>query len=106
MANLKDGELVLLAANSAAAAKVRLIAPALCRLLQERHWQVNSVSARVQPNLTRRNAQQASAAKGKNVHFSPGALDSLRRLHEKLAPSPARDALARLLRRQKALPER
>jgi hypothetical protein len=105
VANLKDGELVLLAANSAAAARLRLVAPALCRLLQERQWQVNSVSARVQPNLARRSAQQASVVKRKSVHLSTGALDNLRRLHDKLAPSPARDALGRLLRRQKVLRE-
>jgi len=40
VANLKEGELTLLAATSAAAAKLRLVAPALCRLLRERHWQV------------------------------------------------------------------
>jgi hypothetical protein len=105
VANLKEGELVLLAANSAAAARLRLVAPALCRLLQERQWQVSSVSSRVQPNLARRETQQATVVKRKNVNLSTSALESLRSLHEKLAPSPARDALARLLRRQKVLRE-
>jgi hypothetical protein len=105
VANLKEGELTILAASSAAAAKLRLIAPALCRLLQERQWQVNSVSVRVQPNLARGQQLQASGRKGKNVQLSTRALAALRALHERLEPSPARDALAKLLRRHKALRE-
>jgi hypothetical protein len=101
VANLKDGELTILAATSAAAAKLRLIAPALCRLLQERQWQVNSVSVRVQPNLARKSLRQAAGTKGKSVHFSTHALDALQELHARLEPSPARDALARLLRRHR-----
>ena len=41
VANLKDAKLVLIAGNSAAAAKLRLLAPALSRFLTERRWQVN-----------------------------------------------------------------
>ena len=103
VANLKEGELTLLAATSAAAAKLRLVAPALCRLLQERHWQVNSVSLRVQPNLARKSVRQAPGPKGKSVHLSTHALKSLQDLHARLEPSPARDALAKLLRRHGAL---
>jgi len=99
VANLKEGELSILAANSAAAAKLRLVAAALCRLLQERHWQVNSVSVRVQPNLARRQPRQATEPKAKSVQLSTRALKSLQELHARLAPSPAREALARLLRR-------
>jgi len=99
VANLKEGELTLLAATSAAAAKLRLVAPALCRLLQEQQWQVNSVSVRVQPNMARSRSRQASDAKGKSVYFSTRALQSLQELHGRLEPSPARDALGRLLRR-------
>jgi hypothetical protein len=104
VANLKDGELTLLAATSAAAAKLRLVAPALCRLLRERQWQVNSVSVRVQPNLARKSLRQASGEKGKkSVHFSTKALKSLQELHARLEPSPAREALGKLLRRHGAL---
>jgi hypothetical protein len=39
----------------------------------------------------------------KLVHFSTSALADLRALHQRLAPSPARDALARMLRRHGAL---
>jgi hypothetical protein len=105
VANLKEGDLTLLAATSAAAAKLRLVAPALLRLLQERQWQVNSVSVRVQPNLARKSSRQAAVQKGKSVHFSTQALKSLQELHARLKPSPARDALAKLLRRHGALQE-
>jgi len=49
VANIREGELVLLAANSSAAAKLKLLAPSLSRFLVEQRCQVNSVSVRVQP---------------------------------------------------------
>ena len=95
VANLKEGTLTLIAEHSAAAAKLQLLAPALIRILQDRRWQVNSVSVRVQPN----GARGALQKKEKTVYFSTHALDSLRALHARMAPSPARDALAKMLRR-------
>ena len=102
VANFKEGKLALLAANPAAASKLRLLAPALTRFLLERRRQVNLVSVRVQPIA----ARLAPAAKKKNVHLSTHALERLRALHERLKTSPARDALATLLRRHGALPRR
>ena len=93
--NFKDSQLVLAAPNSAAAAKLKLLAPALARFLLERRWQVNSVSVRVQPSASR----AAAAARG-DVQFSTSALRALRELHATMRPSPARDALERLLRRR------
>ena len=95
VANFKDGELSLLVATSAAAAKLRLLAPALIRSLRERRWQVNSVSVRVQPSRLRNPLPHGQ----KVVHFSTQALAELRALHAGMRPSPARDALARLLHR-------
>lgn len=92
--NQKDGKLFLIAAHSAAGAKIRLLAPALMRYLQDRRWQVNSVSVRVQPN-----ALPKALTGGKKVKFSTHALEELRALHRRLAPSAARDALGRMLRR-------
>jgi len=93
--NLKDGKLTLIATHSAVAAKLQLLAPALIRILHDRRWQVTSVSVRVQPN-----APRAAAPEGqKTVHLSTHALDSLRALHSRMTPSPARDALAKMLRR-------
>ena len=93
VANFGDGELVLLAANAAAAAKLRLLAGPLSAYLSERRWQVNSVALRVQPNGVR----AASRSAQKTVQLSTVTLERLRGLHERMAPSPARDALGRLL---------
>lgn len=96
VANYREGELVLIAASAAAGAKLRLLAPTLSRFLSERRWQVNSVSIRVQPN----SARQAIVAPQKSATLSTPTLDSLRALHERMAASPARDALGRLLQRR------
>ena len=97
VANFKDGELVLAASNPAAAAKFRLLAPALSRFLSERRWQVNSVSVRVQPNASR----QPVAAPHKKAQLSSETLQSLRKLHASLPDSPAREALKKLLAKQR-----
>jgi len=96
---IRDGQLTLFAANSAAAAKLKLLGPALSQFLFEQRFQVNSVWVRVQPNA----ARGAVPLREKTVQLSTHALESLRTLHERLAPSPARDALARMLRRHGAL---
>lgn len=93
--NCKGSELVLAASNSAAAAKLKLLAPTLVRFLNERRWQVNSVSVRVQPSASR-----AKAPARKGVQFSTAALQALGELHAAMRPSPARVALGRLLRRR------
>jgi hypothetical protein len=98
VANFRDGELVLLAANAAAAAKLRLLATPLTAYLSERRWQVNSVSLRVQPNPGHR----ASAAVQKTVQLSTPTLERLRVLHSKMSASPAREALGRLIEHGKA----
>jgi hypothetical protein len=97
VANFRDGELVLLAANAAAAAKLRLLAGPLSAYLSERRWQVNSVALRVQPNAPRGPARTAE----KRVQLSTLTLERLRGLHERMRPSPARDALGRLLAKKR-----
>jgi hypothetical protein len=97
VANFRDGELVLHAANAAVAAKLRLLATPLISYLFERRWQVNSVSIRVQPNGSR----TPPAARQKNVRLSTHTLEDLRALHERMPPSPARTALGRLIERAK-----
>jgi len=96
VANYREGDVVLIAANAAAGAKLRLLAPTLSQFLSERRWQVNSVSIRVQPN----SARQAIVAAQKTATLSTPTLDSLRALHDRMRASPARDALRRLLDRQ------
>ena len=96
--NFKDSQLLLAAPNSAAAAKLKLLAPALVRFLTERRWQVNSVSVRVQPSTSR-----AAVPAREGVQFSTSALQALRELHAAMRPSPAREALGRLLQRRARL---
>jgi hypothetical protein len=97
--NLREGEVVLSAAHSAAAAKLRLLAPSLCRFLSNQRWQVSSVVVRVQPNASRNGA----AASQKTAQLSTPTIDTLRQLYEGMSASPARDALERLLARRGAI---
>jgi hypothetical protein len=96
--NFKDSQLVLVAANSAAAAKLKLLAPSLGRFLTKRRWQVNSVSVRVQPKASR--SERPTRA---SVQLSTSATEALRKLHASMRPCPAREALGRLLQRRGAL---
>ena len=94
--NFREAELVLGAANAAAAAKLRLLGPALSRYLSERRWQVNLVSVRVQPNASR----FSGVAGQKTVHLSTITLESLRSLRDRLPQdSPTRRSLTELLER-------
>lgn len=97
--NFREGELVLLAVSSAAAAKLRLLAPSLSRFLSNQRWQVSSVSVRVQPNAS----QKTVAASQKTAQFSTPTLDSLRQLYDAMSASPAREALGALLARRGAI---
>ena len=90
----KERGLVLLAAHSAAAAKLRLLAGPLGNLLANQGWKVNSVSVRVQPKrapLEERAAQQKKA-------LSASGLAELARLRDRVGESPFRTALEALLR--------
>jgi len=95
VASYRDGQLVLLAASPAAAAKLRLLAPSLSNFFLKQRLQVNSVSTRVQPNASR----ESFVAPQKRAYFSTPALDSLSRLYQTLRSSPAREALRALLER-------
>jgi len=94
--NYRDGEVVVVAATSATAAKLRLLAPSLVNFFSKQRLQVNSVSIRVQPNESRRPV----AAPQKFAHLSTPTLESLGKLYRELRNSPARDALRRLLARR------
>ncbi|MBM3353000.1 MAG: DUF721 domain-containing protein [Betaproteobacteria bacterium] len=94
-ANLKDGQLVMLAETPAAAAKLRLLSVSLCQFLSKRGAKANSVSVRVQPGAERRAEVRKSPRK-----LSPQAASSLQKLHQGLADSPAREALKNLLDHQ------
>jgi hypothetical protein len=97
--NFREGDVLLVTGNGAAAAKLRLLAPSLSKFLsKQERWQVNSVSVRVQPNRS----QAAAVAPKKSVYLSTPTLDSLRALHEAMRASPARAALGKLLQRHGA----
>jgi len=96
VANHREGELVLIAANPSVAAKLRLLSPTLSDYLSNQRIQVNSVSVRVQPNAAHGNR----VAPQKSAYLSTRTLDSLRALHEGMRPCPARDALGKLLEHQ------
>jgi len=93
--SLRDDRLVVLAATSAAAAKVKLVAESLCKFLLDQGEKVNGVSVRVQPE-----ARAADTAPHKLARLSPASLAALRRLHRRLSDSPARAALKTLLDHQ------
>jgi len=93
--NFREGEIVLVAASSAAAAKLRLLAPSLVILFVKQRLQVNSVSIRVQPKGT----HEGAAATQKTVYLSTLTLERMGKLYKKMSASPAREALGVLLRR-------
>jgi hypothetical protein len=95
VANFREGELVLTAANPPAAAKIRLLAPSLSRFLAKQQWQISSVSVRVQPTDSSAVIRHGRAVK--TVHLSTQSLDFLSRLHASMKPSAAREALRALL---------
>ena len=94
--NVKDRQLVLLAASPAAAAKLKLLSEALLAYLLQHGAQVNSVSVRVQPGAGPDNV----AAGRQPRRLSRTALEALQALHQKLPDSPARKALKALLDHQ------
>jgi len=92
-ANFQGGKLVVLAANSAAAAKLRLLSESLGDFLSKRGAKVNSVSVKVQPAA----AEFLDPKQTARTSLSPQAFAILSELYESLAESPARAALRRLL---------
>jgi hypothetical protein len=91
--NLKDDRLVILAATPAAAAKLKLWSESLCKFLLLQGSKVKTVSVRVQPNVS----PSRHAPSYKKATLSSGGVAALRELHDKLPPSPAREALKTLL---------
>lgn len=95
-ANLRDGELVLLASNPPAAAKLKMIAESLRKFLLQQGSKVSLVSVRVQPSI----AHIAALPPGKSAILSVKGITELSELYDRLTPeSPARRALGRLLQR-------
>ena len=92
-ANLQGDNLVVLAANSAAAAKLKLLSGSLSDFLAKRGAKVNSVSVKVQPGQ----AADPRVAKAVSKRVPESAFSALSELYSTLGDSPAREALKRLL---------
>jgi hypothetical protein len=99
VANFRDGEMALIAANASAASKLRLLSPTLLDFLSKERLQVKSVSIRVQPNPSR----ETIVAPHKRVTLSTATLESLRALYAGMKASPAREALRALLEHHDAI---
>ena len=95
-ANLQGDKLVILAANSAAAAKLKLLSGSLNDFLVKRGAKVNSVSVKVQPGQ----AAATSVPQPDSRRVSDRAFSVLSELYSTLGESPARQALKRLLERE------
>ena len=93
VSNLRDGRLILLAAHSAAAAKLRMLAPSLCEFLGQQGAKVNSVSLRVQP----RQVKESETPRPPSRRVSQAGISALSRLYDTLGESPARRALGAFL---------
>jgi len=91
--NLRDRQLILLAASPAAAAKLKLLAEPLRTYVLEQGAEVNSVSVRVQPG----SGTAGDVPSRQRARLSRGALDALQALYRRLPDSPARGALKTLL---------
>lgn len=92
-ANLQGGKLVVLAANAAAAAKLKLLSESLGDFLSKRGAKVNSVSVKVQPAQ----GNEIGPASARSTRISAGAFAALSELYGQLGDSPARRALEHLL---------
>ena len=93
-ANLKNGILVVLAANPAAAAKLKLLAPSLGAFLSKQGCEVNSVSVRVQPSIARKIPFK------KQMFVGAAGLSALTTLADRLIESPLRAALRQFIEHQ------
>lgn len=91
---LRQDAVAILADNSAVAAKLRLLEPALVRACRRVAPQVTYVRVRVRPAAT-----AARAVRTKRARLDAGPAAALARLADALPPSPLREAVARLSRR-------
>jgi len=92
-ANLQGDKLVVLAANSSAAAKLKLLSGSLSDFLAKRGAKVNSVSVKVQPG----GEAVTSTAQDDSRRVSDRAFSVLSELYSTLSDSPARQAIKQML---------
>jgi len=90
IANYKQGKIVIFAANSAVAAKLKLLSPALSEELSRRAVEVTGMEVRVQPlNFEGQRVE-------KSEKMSAEAAHGLSRLYEQLPDSELKTALGRI----------
>jgi hypothetical protein len=95
IANFKQGKVVFLAENSAAAARLRLLAPSLIEMLGQRGLQVTGLRVEVQPDVRRR----TQAVEEKSLLLSSSARAALARAAAALPEGPLKDVVDGLSRR-------
>ena len=95
IANVKQGKVIVFAANGAIAARLRLLSPAILEQLSKRGIEVTGMEVRVQPSSTTHQALEKSAK------ISSTGVSSLTRLSEQLPDSELKRAVGRLARRHR-----
>jgi len=93
IANIKQGKLVIFAANGAVAAKLRLLSPALLEQVSTRATEVTGLEVRVQPSVGSVQVPE------KSVKMSKIGAANLTQLCEQLPDSELKSAVNRLARR-------
>lgn len=96
--DLKAGILLVLADNPAVAAKLRQLAPRLLKHLQKQHGEITGIRVAVQVKTHKIKAEHEVT----KHPLPPEAIQELGGLAEALAPSPLKNALARLVARRSA----
>ncbi|MGB7543188.1 MAG: DciA family protein [Burkholderiales bacterium] len=94
VANYKQGKIVIFAANSAVAAKLKLMRPALSEQLSKRGVQVTGIEVEVQPPGPKPEVIEKSAK------ISHDVAERLARLSTQLPDSELKNALIRLARQK------
>jgi len=93
IANCKQGKIIIFATHSAAAAKLKLMRPALSEQLLKRGVQVTGIEVQVQP------LGPSAEAIEKSAKLSHNAKENLTRLEAQLPDSELKNAVARMTRR-------
>ncbi len=92
---VRDGALALFAAHSALAARLRHLEPRLVADLQQRGWNVRTITVKVRPRAA------AEPPTPKMARMTPRGAEALHALSETLPPSPLKAALARMAARHR-----
>jgi hypothetical protein len=96
IANYKQGKVVIFAANSAVAAKLKLLSPGLSEELSRRAAEVTGLEVRVQP------LNSLGQVLEKSSKLSIEAAAALGRLAQQLSDSELKTALDRIARRRRS----